>query len=121
MRTIKHIVTAKTRQMIAVRWVALAILLSSIFLILTLPAFAQTKYVITDGDNVIVCLSNSTDPQVVIKEAGLDAAKVNVNGGALATGIVSITLVMSGIKHGDVAAEENQPGKSNQCHILCPV
>lgn len=72
MRTIKHIVTAKTRQMIAVRWLAIAILLSSIFLILTLPAFAQTKYVITDGDNVIVCLSNSTDPQVVIKEAGLE-------------------------------------------------
>lgn len=71
MRTIKHIVTAKTRQMAAIRWVALAVLLSSLVLILTLPAFAQTKYVITDGDNVIVCLSNSTDPQQVIKEAGL--------------------------------------------------
>ena len=72
MRTIKHIVTGKTRQMKAVRWMAFAILLASIFLILTFPAFARTEYVIKDGDNVIVCMSNSSDPQVVIKEAGLE-------------------------------------------------
>ena len=57
--------------MVVIRWVLLALILTATFLFLTLPATAQTKYVITDGDNVIVCLSNSTDPQVVIEEAGL--------------------------------------------------
>ena len=71
MRTIKQFVTGKTRHMVALRWITLVVILATTALLLTLPATAQTKYVITDGDNVIVCLSNSTDPQEVIKEAGL--------------------------------------------------
>ncbi len=71
MAAIKIFVTAKTRGMIALRWIALGILVASLALILALPAFAQTKYVITDGDHVIVCMSNSSDPQDVIREAGL--------------------------------------------------
>ena len=90
MRTIKHIVTAKTRQMAAVRWVALAVLVASLALVLTLPAFAQTKYVITDGDNVIVCLSNSSDPQVVIKEAGLELGESDTYTTQLSNGVAEI-------------------------------
>ena len=71
MLAIKQFVTAKTRGMVALRWIVLAVLVASIALYLSLPAFAQTKYVITDGDNIIVCMSNSTDPQVVIRQAGL--------------------------------------------------
>ncbi len=71
MSTIRTFVSGKSRHMVALRWIALAIVLAATALILTLPAFAQTKYVITDGDNVIVCMSNSTDPQEVIQEAGL--------------------------------------------------
>ncbi len=90
MRTIKHIVTAKTKQMAAIRWVALAVLLSSLVLLLTLPAFAQTKYVITDGDNVIVCLSNSSDPQQVIKEAGLQLGESDTYTTQLSNGATEI-------------------------------
>lgn len=71
MRTMMHFMTAKTRRMQVLRWLALGALLTALTLSLALPAFAQTKYVITDGDNVIVCMSNSTDPQDVIREAGL--------------------------------------------------
>ena len=71
MRTIKHFVTSKSRPMIALRWTVLIVILATPAILLTLPAFAQTKYVITDGDNVIVCLSSSSDPQEVIAEAGL--------------------------------------------------
>ena len=71
MRTMKHFMTAKTRRMQVLRWLALGVLLTALTLSLALPAFAQTKYVITDGDNVIVCMSNSTNPQDVIREAGL--------------------------------------------------
>ena len=71
MRTIKHFVTSKSRPMIALRWIVLIVILATTAILLTLPAFAQTKYVITDGDNVIVCLSSSSDPQEVIAEAGL--------------------------------------------------
>ena len=71
MRTIKHFATAKTRGMIFMRWAALILIISSAALILTLTAAAQTKYVITDGDSVIVCMSNSSDPKTVIQEAGL--------------------------------------------------
>lgn len=71
MRTIKQFVTGTSKPVVVIRWVMLALILTATFLFLTLPATAQTKYVITDGDNVIVCLSNSTDPQVVIEEAGL--------------------------------------------------
>ena len=71
MHTIKLFMTAKTRRMQALRWIALFVLLAALTLALALPAFAQTKYVITDGDNVVVCMSSSTDPQDVIREAGL--------------------------------------------------
>ncbi len=71
MRTIKHIVTSKSRSMVTLRWISLILILAGIAIWLTMPAFAQTKYVITDGDNIIVCMSNSSDPQEVIEEAGL--------------------------------------------------
>lgn len=71
MHTIKQLITGRSRRSAICRWVALVAILAATVLLLTLPAFAQTKYVITDGDSVIVCLSNSSDPQVVIEEAGL--------------------------------------------------
>ena len=75
MSAIKHIVTGKSRSMVLLRCLILALILGGIALYLSMPAFAQTKYVITDGDSVIVCLSSSTDPQVVIEEAGLKLGK----------------------------------------------
>jgi len=71
MRYVKQFVTEKTPRATLLRWIVISVTIAATILSLTLPAFAQTKYVITDGDNVIVYMSSSNDPAVVIKEAGL--------------------------------------------------
>ncbi len=72
MRSGKMLRLEQFRQTALHRALAMALLISITALCLCLPALAQTKYVITDGDSVIVCMSNSSDPQVVIQEAGLE-------------------------------------------------
>ena len=71
MRYMKQIVTEKSPRATIFRWIAISVMIAITTLCLSLPAFAQTKYVITDGDSVIVCMSSSDDPQVVLREAGL--------------------------------------------------
>ena len=71
MSYVKHFVTDNSPKGKVMRWLLIAVTVAAIMIGLTQPAFAQTKYVITDGDNVIVCMSSSTDPKVVIEEAGL--------------------------------------------------
>lgn len=71
MRYVKQFVTEKSPRASILRWILISVTVAATILSLTLPAFAQTKYVITDGDNVIVCMSSSSDPKVVIEEAGL--------------------------------------------------
>ena len=72
MRYVKQFVTEKSPRASVLRWIVLSVTIAATILSLTLPAFAQTKYVITDGDNIIVCMSTSSDPEVVIEEAGLE-------------------------------------------------
>lgn len=90
MQAFKQLVTAKTRRTAMLRRLALVILLTTTVILLTLPAFAQTKYVITDGDNVIVCLSNSSDPQRVIEEAGLELGESDTYTTLLSNGVNQI-------------------------------
>ena len=71
MSYVKHFVTDDSPKGKVLRWLLISIAIAAIMLGLSQPAFAQTKYVITDGDNVIVCMSSSTDPKIVIQEAGL--------------------------------------------------
>ncbi|MBP3634642.1 MAG: G5 domain-containing protein [Oscillospiraceae bacterium] len=71
MRYVKQFVTEKSPRASILRWIIISVTIAATILSLTLPAFAQTKYVITDGDNIIVCMSSSSDPMVVIEEAGL--------------------------------------------------
>lgn len=71
MRYVKQFVTEKSPRASILRWILISVTIAATILSMTLPAFAQTKYVITDGDNVIVCMSSSSDPEVVIEEAGL--------------------------------------------------
>ena len=71
MRLFKHLSPGGSRREGLFRFVGISIAIFIMALYLCIPALAQTKYVITDGDNVIVCMSNSSDPQVVIQEAGL--------------------------------------------------
>lgn len=72
MRSVKRFALGESTMDTVFRVLAIAILISVLALYFCLPALAQTKYVITDGDNVIVCMSSSSDPQVVIQEAGLE-------------------------------------------------
>ena len=67
----KQIATEQSARAKLLRWLAMAVMIAMITLCFSMPALAQTKYVITDGDNVIVCMSSSNDPKVVIQEAGL--------------------------------------------------
>ena len=104
MRTIQLFVTGTSKPVVVIRWVLLALILTATFLFLTMPATAQTKYVITDGDNVIVCLSNSTDPQVVIEEAGLKLGESDTYTTHTTDGVseIHITRVqMISVKDGD--------------------
>jgi len=71
MRYMKQIVTDQSPRGTLLRSFLIAVMIATILLCFSLPAFAQNKYVITDGDNVIVCMSSSNDPEVVIEEAGL--------------------------------------------------
>lgn len=72
MRYVKQFVTEKSPRATFLRWIVISVIIAATILTLTLPAFAQTKYVIKDGDSIIVCMSSSTDPKVVIEEAGLE-------------------------------------------------
>lgn len=72
MRSGKKLPLEQFRQTTLHRALAMFLLISITALCLCLPALAQTKYVITDGDHIIVCISSSSDPQVVIQEAGLE-------------------------------------------------
>ena len=86
MRYVKQFVTEQSPRASVLRWIVISVAIAATILSLTLPAFAQTKYVITDGDNIIVCMSSSSDPMVVIEEAGLklgaeDTYTTQTNGG----------------------------------------
>lgn len=73
MRRLKAaVISGSSRPALRRRLSAVLIMLAILATLFALPAFAQTTYVITDGDNVIVHTTNSTDMREIILEAGLD-------------------------------------------------
>lgn len=92
MRYVQQIVTDRSPQATVFRWVAILVTIAIITLCLTMPALAQTRYVITDGDNVIVCMSSSTDPAVVIQEAGLQLGESDTYTTQTNQGVSEITI-----------------------------
>lgn len=72
MRCFKQLAPGESKRITFLRAIAIAAMIAVTTLYFCLPALAQTKYVITDGDDVIICMSSSSDPQVVIQEAGLE-------------------------------------------------
>ena len=54
------------------RLVMAGLLLAALVVLLALPALAQNTYVITDGDHVTYHTSFSSDPAVVLDEAGVE-------------------------------------------------
>ena len=57
MRYVKQFVTEQSPKARILRWVSTFVTIAILALCLSLPAFAQTKYVITDGEDIIVCMS----------------------------------------------------------------
>ena len=53
------------------RSVAILLPLISIVLLLSQTAFAQNTYVITDGERILIHTTSTTDPAIVLDEAGL--------------------------------------------------
>lgn len=57
------------------RIIAVVVMVSALAALLSQTVFAQNSYVITDGDNVTVHKSFSTDPDVVLDEAGIELSE----------------------------------------------
>ena len=73
MHTIKAaLVSGTTKPALRRRITAVLMMAAILVTIFALPAFAQNTYVITDGPNVIVHTTSSTDMREIISEAGLD-------------------------------------------------
>lgn len=71
MSYIGTIVLGRSPKAYVFRILAVAVMIAVTALSFTLPALAQNKYVIHDGDQVIVYMSSSEDPREVLEEAGL--------------------------------------------------
>ncbi len=65
----------KSRKSWAHRFIAVAVMVAAFAALLSQTVFAQNSYVITDGDNVTVHKSFSTDPDVVLHEAGIELSE----------------------------------------------
>lgn len=69
MRRIKRFPSKRSE--ILFRSVAILLPLISIVLLLSQTAFAQNTYVITDGERILIHTTSTTDPAIVLDEAGL--------------------------------------------------
>lgn len=67
--------TASKRTKLMLRAIALAFAAVCALTLLSQPAHAQNTYVITDGDRVVYHTTNSTDPAVILSEAGLSLSE----------------------------------------------
>lgn len=70
MHAIQHLFPTKKTLLLRLGAVALTLLLTAG--LLSQAVFAQTTYVITDGDRVLVHTTYATDPAAVLTEAGLE-------------------------------------------------
>ena len=66
---------ASSRKKLLHRLIAIAIMVAVVVTGLSLTVFAQNSYLITDGDFVTVHRSYSTDPDVVLDEAGIELSE----------------------------------------------
>lgn len=88
----KQFLMGKLHKSKGLRTIALTVVVALVLLCFTLPAFARNKYVITDGDHVIVCISSSSDPGQVIKEAGLELGESDTYTTRHADGVAQIEI-----------------------------
>lgn len=67
--------TAPKKTKLTLRAIALIFVAVCALTLLSQPALAQNTYVITDGDRVVYHTTNSTDPAVILSEAGLSLSE----------------------------------------------
>ena len=74
------------------RVIAIAVMIAVVVAGLSLTVFAQNSYLITDGDFVTVHRSYSTDPDVVLDEAGIELSEEDTYTTTYRTGVSRIDI-----------------------------
>lgn len=74
------------------RLIVVAVLAAAVGALLSQTVFAQTSYIITDGDRVTVHRSYSSDPYEVLTEAGIELEKEDTYETGYADGMNQITV-----------------------------
>ena len=83
---------ALERKVLFIRVAAILLPLAIALLLLSQTAFAQTTYVITDGDRVLVHTTSATDPKAVLGEAGLELGADDTYTTQAVAGVSEITV-----------------------------
>ena len=83
---------AVKRDSLLIRIVAMFLLAAAAFALLSQTVFAQTTYVITDGDRVVVHTSSATDPAAVLDEVGLELDQEDIYTTLPGTGVSEINV-----------------------------
>lgn len=83
---------ALERKVLFIRVAAILLPLAIALLLLSQTAFAQTTYVITDGDRVLVHTTSATDPKAVLGEAGLELGADDTYTTQAVDGVAEITV-----------------------------
>lgn len=86
-RIVKQLAKSWKRRLIAV-----AVIVSILAILLSQTVFAQNSYVITDGDNVTVHQSYSSDPDEVLQEVGITLSDEDTYTTTYNNGVSSITI-----------------------------
>ena len=74
------------------RLVAILVIVSVLAILLSQAVFAQNSYVITDGDNVTVYQSYSSDPEQVLQEVGITLSNEDTYTTTYNDGVSNITI-----------------------------
>ena len=74
------------------RLIVVAVLAAAVGALLSQTVFAQTSYIITDGDRVTVHRSYSSDPYEVLTEAGIELEEEDTYETGYADGMNQITV-----------------------------
>lgn len=74
------------------RLVAIILIVSVLAILLSQAVFAQNSYVITDGDNVTVYQSYSSDPEQVLQEVGITLSNEDTYTTTYNDGVSNITI-----------------------------
>lgn len=96
------------RKSLFLRVVAMVLPVIVLFVLLTTTAFAQTTYVITDGDHVRVYTTYATNPAEVLDQAGFQLGEDDTYTTQPGDGVSEITVQRSQLIHVNYCGEMHQ-------------